>query len=172
MTNQIVPKWVNPAKPGKKYGSVVDQNDQRYPVAASFVNLFQKGVAANIVFDEQRWGQDMVKVVTYINGQDITGQAGPVHGGDRPAPTPQNVPPKPQSDYEEQKAENIFLCGVVNHAIEAGACDMNNMPAWVGAALRAWRDRDASAQLYRQEQASGMAPGDEIPDWVTQNEGR
>lgn len=157
---QVIPKYVNPAKAGKKFGTIVDQFDNRYPVSTPHVGAFQVGVAADIIFEEQRWGQNMVKVVTYINGQDITGQAGPVHGGDRPAATPENVP---QSDKEE----GMFIMGVVGRAMGSGQFSVGDVDLLTKAAADAWKHRHDAPSSYSPNQEGNQAMED-IPDWVTE----
>ena len=59
----ITPKFVNPAASGKKYGSIVDTNDKRYPCPAELVGKFLKGKTYEIAVEQAEWGGKYVDVI-------------------------------------------------------------------------------------------------------------
>lgn len=137
MQTQVVPQYVNqPKRQGGKYGNIKLQDGTLYMVPVNMLGSFAPNTAANIDFEVQNWGQppSPFNVVTAINGQGITGQAGPVKGGDRPATAPQNVP---QSDKEE----GMFIMGVVGRAMGSGQFAVGDIYSLTKAAAAAWKDR-------------------------------
>lgn len=137
MQVQVTPQYVNqPKQPGGKYGNIKLQDGTIYMIPTHALANFAPGMVANIDFNQQNWGQPPrpFNVVTAVNGVPITGQAGPVQGGDRPAPTPQNVP---QSDKEE----GMFIMGVVGRAMGSGQFDMDQILGLTQRAALAWKKR-------------------------------
>ena len=158
MQVQVTPQYVNPPKrQGGKYGNIKLQDGTLYMVPAHALANFQPGMVANIDFSVQNWGQpgqqQPFNVVTAINGVPVTGQAGPVQGGDRPAPTPQNVP---QSDKEE----GMFIMGVVGRAMGSGQFGMDDILGLTQRAALAWKKRHESAGVPDSTYGLEPPPGD------------
>lgn len=156
MQTQVVPQYVNqPKRQGGKFGNIKLQDGTLYMVPVNMLGSFAPGVAANIDYQNQTWGQGQdakqVSVVTAINGQNITGQAGPVRGGDRPAPTPPNVP---QSDKEE----GMFIMGVVGRAMGSGQFSTGDIAMLTKCAAQAWRDRHTPYPEAPPDDSYGLTP--------------
>ena len=58
-----ITKFVNPAKVGKKFGSIVDLNDVRYPCPADLVGRFMKGSAYNVTLEQATWDGKDVQII-------------------------------------------------------------------------------------------------------------
>lgn len=146
MQVQIIPKYVNPPKPGGKMGSIKDQEGGFYLVSPAYLSNFQIGQPVNIEYGEKMGQQGPIRFINSINGLRITGQQGPVQAGDRPAPTPQNVP---QSDKEE----GMFIMGVVGRAMGSGKFEAHEVPVLTKWAAEAWKHRHTP---FRMEQNHGL----------------
>ena len=148
MQIQITPQYVNPPKnPQGKWGNVKDAQGNVFWVPVSYLPNFQIGQPVNIShqMSPRPWGNlGHVQQITHINGLAVTGQQGPVQGGDRPAATPQNVP---QSDKEE----GMFIMGVVGRAMGSGQFGMDDILHLTQRTALAWRKRH--------EQSAGVSDG-------------
>lgn len=134
--SHITPKYLNPPKQGKKMASVKDENDDLYWLPPDFLSWLQKGEAADITWNAQKWGSMDARVVTAINGRDITGAAQP-GPQDRPAPSPAHAPTRSTSDSE--KSLEMFCMGVVGRIGGAGVIQQpQEIPLWLQAAKDAW----------------------------------
>ena len=60
-------KFVNPAAAGKKFGSVVDMTNLRYPVAKGLIGRFEKGRTYEVTVEQQKWGEEVVNVITALD---------------------------------------------------------------------------------------------------------
>ena len=163
-TATIVPKYVNAAKPQKKYGSVVDGNDIRYVIPADYVNWCQKGEACDLNWNVQTWGDSQVNVVTAINGRNCTGASQP-RQGDRPAPDPGHAPVRQATDKE--KAKEIFCIGVTQQIARSGNIQQpHEIAQWLAGAKTAWETVMEGKQTPAPQAGSNYEPpdpDDEIP---------
>lgn len=153
MQVQVIPQYVNlPKQAGGKYGNIKLQDGTLFFVPVNMLGSFAANIPANINYEGQTWGKPpdakQVYVVTAINGQGITGQAGPVQGGDRPAPTPQNVP-------RTDESENIFVTGIVGRAMGSGNFTAEDIGPLTKAATQAWTDRKTP---YPPDDDYGLTP--------------
>jgi hypothetical protein len=75
---QIKVKFVNEAKDGKKYGSIVGQDDTRYPCPKNLVGRFVKGQTYEIETKSETWGDKDVTVISGVksNGNGAAGGNG------------------------------------------------------------------------------------------------
>ena len=154
MQVQIIPKFVNPPKAGGKMGSIKDQQDGFYLVPPAYLSSFQIGQPVNIEYTEKIGQQGSpIRFINSINGLRCTGQQGPVQGGDRPAPAPQNVP---QSDKEE----GMFIMGVVGRAMGSGQFGMDDILGLTQRAALAWKKRHESAGAPESTYGLTPPPGD------------
>lgn len=167
MQVQIIPKWINPPKkPGGKWGNVKDASGNVLWVPVPYLNHFQEGQPINVVTktSDRPWGTlGHVEQIVNINGQDVTGQQGPVQAGDRPAPIPQNVP-------KDDKEEGMFIMGVVGRAMGSGQFGVTDILDLTQAAALAWRERHIKPEPQQTAQPPanvadelGFDPDDSIP---------
>jgi hypothetical protein len=142
-TTTIQLQYVNP-RDGNRPASVKDITGKRY----SIPDWMQGQVAVGGTYSVEYETAEKNNVVYYnikgfVGGKPTARQA--------PAPMPQQasalVPPQGQqqtvfhTDAEAVKAENIFVCGVVNSAIthQSYPIDEQSLAALVTAARAAWR---------------------------------
>ena len=60
---QINIKWVNAAKEGKKFGSLVDVDGTKYMCPAGIVSQFRPGTTVDVPTQQAKWGVDIVNVI-------------------------------------------------------------------------------------------------------------
>lgn len=108
---KIIPKYVNVAQAGKKYGSVVHQDGTKFLVKQEHMGSFGKGVEIEIETRTENWGSGPVTIA-----------APAVTQAPAPSPTPaQNGNGTyTNGNHSGNKDEHIFTCGVVNNWL-AGA---------------------------------------------------
>ena len=100
----ITPKFVNPAASGKKYGSIVDANDKRYPCPAELVGKFLKGKSYEIAVEQAEWGGKYVDVIRDVKLIEA----------------PASTPAQPAAGHTQlTDAELRFVSNVVGQAILA-----------------------------------------------------
>ncbi len=145
----VTPKYVNAANAGKKYGSIKDEQDNKYVVPANMVNQFQVGVPVDIQFENQTWGGEPVSVIISVGAQ-TSQQSAQVTLPPQIQPVPHNPPaqqvphtPTQQSapTLEDPTSENIFVTGIVGRAMGSGQFGSTDISLLAKAAVQAWRDR-------------------------------
>lgn len=156
---QIIPDKVYP-NPGKKY-AVIEQGGVRYRALGAYANYFQLGQAVNIAFEVQNWAKageppSNQNIITSINGLAVTGQQGPVRGGDQPAPTPPSAPAIPQGRTDE--SESIFITGIVGRAMGSGKFGMDDILGLTQRARVAWQNRHTKYPEGPADDSYGMDP--------------
>lgn len=110
-TATITVKYVNPAKPGKKQGSVKTPDGQYYGVWADKVASFQQNTIYEVEYEE-RAGQDGT---TWRTIKSFT-EKGKAQSG-------YNGPRRSGNTYREtsvKDAERIFVCGAINAGLSSG----------------------------------------------------
>lgn len=131
-------KYVNPANPGKKYGSIKDANGVSYFVAKDEVSRFQPGTTVSIETETQDWSGKSVTVV----------KSGPATAGPGPTITREGVstptntyspPPRAANDSRQ-----IFVTGVVGRAMGSGKFEPSHIEALTVAAMAAYDARLAA----------------------------
>ena len=134
--SHITPKYLDPPKQGKKMAKVKDEAGDVYWLPPDYLNWLQKGEPADLTWNQQKWGNMDARVVTAINGRDITGAAQP-GPGDRPAPAANNAPVRTATDSE--KSLEMFCMGVVGRVGGAGIIQSpQEIPLWLQSAKDAW----------------------------------
>lgn len=109
-TATIVPKYVNPPKEGKKYGSIKDAEDNRYAVPAALIGQIQKGQTLTFQWKQATWGGEPVKIVeSIVSGASSAGEY------------------KPPPDNPE-KVRQIFIQGIAQ-AVLTGMHIPSNLDA-------------------------------------------
>lgn len=113
----VTPKFVNPAKDGKKWGSIVLTDDTKLMVKADMVGRFVKGQSYEVETESQTWGDKPVVTVKAIkaNGAAPSGSGGGIAHWWMP-----------------------FVSNVTAHAIQAGKIENpGQIKAWAFAAKQA-----------------------------------
>jgi hypothetical protein len=100
-------KYLNPAKTGKKFGSVVDTSGARYVVPERLIAQLKAGECFECEIAEKLWGGDLVKVVEHITPKLPPNGANGISTG--------RLPPVSAS-----KDETVFVLALVKSFIEAG----------------------------------------------------
>jgi hypothetical protein len=95
-------KFVNEAKDGKKFGSIVGSDDTRYPCPKDMVSKFVKGQSYDIETKAEKWGENDVQVIKGIKTNGATGGTSGHVGG------------------SGDKWWMPFVSNTVAHAIQAG----------------------------------------------------
>ncbi len=125
---QIAIKYVNPAKEGKKYGSIKDAAGNTYWVPKEMIAGFTAGSTVDVPLSQQTWGSNVVQVVS--------GHANPA-----PVASPN---PGGATTIDERKEATIFVTGIVGRAIGSGKFDTQDIPLLAKAALAAWNEVKSS----------------------------
>lgn len=154
MQTTITPKYLNEPKPGKKNWSIKDEAGVYYSVAPDMVasmkvgqpvtfdykvNNFQ-GKDFNIV--ERVYGTNPSQAAPAMLNQPLSSQAGQGHNSNG------------HKNGGDAKSEDIFVCGVVNHAIASQSLplDAQSLSNAVRNARKAWRNGEPKNE-----------PNDEMP---------
>lgn len=121
MRQQVTVKYVNPAKEGKKYGSIKGSDDQTYWVKADMVAQFSKGQAYELEVGQEKWGDNQVNVVKALPGAS-QGSVAPANGG----------------HSNSDRWYMPFVSNTVAHAIAAGKiAEPDDIKMWAAAAKEA-----------------------------------
>lgn len=120
---QIAIRYVNPAKPGKKYGSVKDSAGNTFWVPKDMVAAFQANTTVDVPTNEQTWGDNVVQVVTA-----------------RPTAAQQAAASEQAATHDAHKDAQIFICAVVGRAMGSGKFETQDVPLLAKAALAAWNE--------------------------------
>lgn len=133
-------KYVNPAKDGKKFGSIAGTDGTRYMVPAGMVSAFQPNTTVDVPTKVEQWGATSVTIVA---GH---ASAAPVNS----APPQQSYSPPPPSTAAPQahsyashaagvdKDAFIFVTGLVGRAMGSGTFKSGDMSDLTHEALKAW----------------------------------
>lgn len=119
---QVRAKFVNEAKPGKKFGSIVGEDDTRYPCPAALVGQFIKGHVYEVAIKNETWDGKAVQIVQSASPLTPANQpaGGGGNGGDHSGLT---------------EAEMRFISNVVGQAILAKTInDPMTISVWAKAA--------------------------------------
>lgn len=138
-------KYVNPAKPGKKFGSLKSVEGDTYWVPAGMVSDFTAGTTVDIPTETQKWGANMVNVVSGAASgapqqeQSGWGRAAPPKFA-APPPRPQAAAPAPAAVPTPIGAKDalIFVTGVVGRAMGSGQFKSGDISDLTHEALKAW----------------------------------
>lgn len=131
----IVAKYVNHAKPDKKFGSIIDPNGAKFMLPVGMQDAFVAGQTYDVPTSNKKWGQDAVVVI-----EGRPGAAGSTHPA-TPAPTPQTSPAGHNSgrmtNYDDKDAL-IFITGVVGRSMGSGSFGATDIKLLTLAAIEAW----------------------------------
>ena len=130
----IIPKFINPPRGNARSASIKDENGGYWGIHPGDMSKFQQNVPVTVEYvTSENNGK------TYYNIKSIVGQQ-----VKNSAPPRQTVQPLP----DVKKAEDIFVCGVVNHAIahQSYPLDMGQLTQLVQMARHAWRHGEPDAQ--------------------------
>lgn len=134
-TVTLTAKYVNPAAEGKKYGSIVDEDGNRYPATPHHVSKVRQGQTVTIDYDEQTWGGKPVMVVSKIHEN--------ANNPPPPSPDDYGVAPVRSNGYAggngHAKEADIFVTGVVGRAMGSGQFTVTDIKSLTLAADEAWQ---------------------------------
>lgn len=131
-------KYVNPAKEGKKYGSIKSVEGETYWVPGGMVSSFQPGTTVDVPTKVEKWGANVVNVVAghadaTAKSQTSWSKPDPVRP-QAPAPAaPVGVPTPINS-----KDALIFVTGVVGRAMGSGQFKSGDISDLTHEALKGW----------------------------------
>ena len=128
---QINIKYVNPAKPDKKYGSIKSVEGETYWVPASMVSQFQPQTTVDVPTQSAKWGANVVQVV-----------AGHAQAS-APSTAAWSKPQAPAvsaaaSGNMDRKDALIFVTGVVGRAMGSGQYKVSEISDLTHEATKAW----------------------------------
>ena len=133
MHELVIPKYVNPAKEGKKYGTIKLEDGTSYAVPASLISRFSPGVSADIEWAEQTWGKDKVRVVGGITAAPVAHVAASVVAAAATA--------RPNGYATHTKDERlIFITGLAGRMLGSGRYRLDQMPDIVLGAAWCWNE--------------------------------
>lgn len=134
-------KYVNPAKEGKKFGSIKSVEGDTYWVPAGMVSGFQPGTTVDVPTKTEKWGANIVNIVAGHAGgtpQDLPGWAKPiVPRTPSPAPAPAPAPAAIPTPIGSKDAL-IFVTGIVGRAMGSGQFKSGDIQDLTHEALKAW----------------------------------
>jgi hypothetical protein len=125
-------KFVNlpSAQSSGKYGSIVTQDGVKIYVPVDLITLFRSGMSTEISVKEQTWGTTPVIVATSgPGGVPQASGARPAYQGAAQAGAsprantgfqPKVIQGGPSAAPDDDKSRNIFVCGVVQQAMNSG----------------------------------------------------
>lgn len=116
----ITPKYVNPPKPGKKMGNVKLDDGTVFFCYPGELDKMQAGVSSVVHFERTKFGDNPVNVIKEVEGGNAVPPSQGAAVGSPSLTSPPNTQQNPNRDL------HIFICGVVNNAVQAGAIDPGN----------------------------------------------
>lgn len=141
MTTQmtLVPEYVNPPKPGSKYASIKCQGTY-YSFPQDMLSSFQKGVPITVDVHQNDKGFWNIQRVYNAAPQPVASPAASPPA--QPLQTQVINPAPSNGGGEAKKSEDIFVCGVVNHAIanQSYPLDATALSQLIRNARKAWKD--------------------------------
>ena len=128
---QINIKWVNAAKEGKKFGSLVDVDGTKYMCPAGIVSQFRPGTTVDVPTQQAKWGVDIVNV--------IAGHA----QASAPSTAAWSKPQAPAvaaaaTGSMDRKDALIFITGLVGRAMGSGKFNVTDIQDLTHEATKAW----------------------------------
>ena len=130
---QITAKYVNPAKEGKRYGTIKTPEGQTYMLPVGMTDAFQQGGTYEVPVKQETWGKgDEAKVVFIINGRPAGSVAQMPAAAALPPAVPQAATPQaqaPRSTGGCNKDVLITATALMKSFIEAGQFGLTDLPA-------------------------------------------
>jgi len=134
----IVAKYVNPAKPDKKFGSIVDASGAKFMLPVGMQDAFAAGQTYDVPTSQKKWGDS---VVTVIEGRPgAAGSTNPATPPAAPAPAPQAAP-RPayngngNGNGSVSKDVQIATIALMKSFIESGSFGLTDLPALEAACI-------------------------------------
>jgi hypothetical protein len=87
-TVTITPRYVNPPRDGKKYGSIKTDDGERYAVPAALTACFEPGVPTEAFVAIETWGGESVQLVRSVPGAVPENGSDHISTGAAPARSP------------------------------------------------------------------------------------
>lgn len=138
---QITIKWVNPAKPDKKFGSIVDVDGTKYMCPAALVSQFKPGTTVDVPTQSAKWGADVVEVIQG-HAQATATSTSAWSKPQAPAVSPPASPPAafstPATGAMDRKDALIFVTGTVGRAMGSGKFAAGDLMDLTHESLKAW----------------------------------
>lgn len=153
-TAQVRVSFVNPVKPGKKNGSIKTADNQVYGVPPHMLGQFQEGATYSIEYEQHQWQGNWYKTV-----QKVTPIAGPSD----------NVVRGKFGQTDDKTAERIFVCGLLNSAVENGQIRIDDQAMLQNAVMicrTVWANTFgdlSSTRQQLQQQTISQELNDEVP---------
>lgn len=176
-------KYVNPpgAQSSGKFGSIVDQNGMKIYVPVAMLGQFQVGTTVDVATKEQVWGTTPVLVVqggptgpVQGHGQQVGYQAASQAAASQRANTgfqPRVIAGgagQATAHADDEKSRNIFVCGVVQQAMNSGKFTASEIAVLTSEANRAFdligKPPAKPATYASNEPVPGLEPGDPGPE--------
>lgn len=137
---------VYPPGPGKTNWAIIGGDGVRYSVPPKFSNLLAQGQSVALDYQVKQFNGKEARMVDTVhvmgNGQQQSQAQPPQQQAPSPPPRANgNGSATPFDQAETRKAENIFICGVVNSAIthQSYPLDEGSLALLINAARTAWR---------------------------------
>jgi len=128
---QINIKYVNPAKPDKKFGSLVDVDGTKYMCPANMVSQFRAGTTVDVPVQQSKWGVDLVNVIA----GHAQATAPSTAAWSKPQPPVVSVAATGSMD---RKDALIFITGLVGRAMGSGKFLASDMETLTNEAIKSW----------------------------------
>lgn len=133
----IVAKYVNPAKPDKKFGSIVDAGGAKFMLPVGMQDAFAAGQTYDVPTSQKKWGDS---VVTVIEGRP--GAAGSTNPATPPPAANPAPPAAPRPAYNGNgnggnvsKDVQIATIALMKSFIESGSFGLTDLPALEAACI-------------------------------------
>lgn len=148
MTTQatLTPKYVNQPLPGKKLGSIKDQQDVKWFVDPGLLGSFHQGTAITVEWEPMK----------FSDGKESKKITGVVHGA---APAQSNGAAPAMGN--NNTGREIFITGVVGRSMGSGKFAIAEMTALTAAAMAAWSIVQAGPRAASAPPDAGL--NDEVP---------
>lgn len=111
LTQQVTIQYNNPAKPGKKTGSIKTTTGEYFDVWPDKLHLFPQGSTLIIEYQTREWQGKTYKTAVGVVGDTPAAKA---------AQTKQHNTAAPLAHMNMSRDEHIFVCGALNASIKAG----------------------------------------------------
>ena len=129
-------KYVNPAKDGKKYGTIKTTDGASYALPAGMADAFQPGTTVEVPTEQQKWGDNVVHV---IKGRPAGSMAQAPGAANLPDAHPNTFRPAPASNGGTHKDVQIACVALMKSFIESGKFGVTDLDLLEAACLTAAR---------------------------------
>lgn len=150
----LTPKFINPPRGNARSASIKDENGSYWGIHPGDMSKFTANVPVTVEYATSENNGKVYYNIKSIVGQQASANPQAQHQGSRPQinapqmaiPNQQRPLANPQAD--PRKSEDIFVCGVINHAIahQSLPLDSVSLRQVIAAARTAWRNGEPDAQ--------------------------